>query len=248
MATWQRRPSNAIRPQPPIAEHHHRDVRGGAARAAVFGISDGLVTNIALILGVAGSDAHGSFVRLAGLAGLIAGSASMAAGEYNSMRVQTELLERELEMERIELRRNPNVETTELSQIYQARGVDPDAARLMAEELMVDPEQALETHAREELGIDPGALGSPLAASVASFFSFALGAFIPLVPWLFSVGTAATIASIVLAALAALIVGFIVSRFTGRPAWLTCGRQLGQAAVAAGVTFLVGRAIGVGVS
>lgn len=235
-------------PLPPPPEHHHRNVRGGAARAAVFGVSDGLVTNVALILGVAGGDAHASVVRLAGLAGLIAGSASMAVGEYNSMRVQAELLERELAMERVELRRNPNVETAELAQLYQSRGVDPDHARSMAEEMMADPDRALDTHAREELGIDPAELGSPIASAIASFVSFATGAFVPLVPWLFGGGTAATIVSIVLAAAAALVVGAVVSRFTERSAWLTAGRQLGQMVVAAGVTFLIGKAIGTSVT
>src|SRR3954452_13895661 len=138
-------------------EHHHRNVKGGAARAAVFGISDGLTTNVSLILGVAGAAATtgASFVRLAGVAGLVAGAFSMAAGEYVSMRAQSELLERELELERREIRRRPENERRELAAIYRSRGVDPSMADEMATELMRDPEMALETHAREELGIDP---------------------------------------------------------------------------------------------
>src|SRR6476660_879319 len=140
-------------PLAPRPEHHHRDVRSGSARAAVCGVSDGLVSNVSLILGVAGADPGAGIVRLAGLAGLISGAVSMAAGEYVSMKAQTELYERELELERRELRRNPHVETVELTQIYQSRGVDPDRARELAEQMMKDPEMALQTHAREELGI-----------------------------------------------------------------------------------------------
>src|SRR3954470_442769 len=132
----------ASRVAPPVSEHRHRDVQGGIARASVFGASDGLVSNVSLILGVAGANPGGSIVRLTGIAGLIAGAISMAAGEYVSMRAQAELFERELELERIELERNPHVETVELAQLYQARGVDPDTARTMAQEMMRDPDRA----------------------------------------------------------------------------------------------------------
>src|SRR3954471_17458058 len=169
-------PTSDTAPLPPTAEHHHRDIQGGTARAAVFGVSDGLVSNVSLILGVAGADPGAGVVRLAGLAGLVAGAVSMAAGEYVSMKAQTELYERELELERRELLRNPHVETVELTQIYQSRGVDPDQARELAEQMMADPELALQTHAREELGIDPDKLGSPTAAAVSSFIAFAIGA------------------------------------------------------------------------
>src|SRR3954470_15513753 len=166
-------------------EHQHRDVQRGSARAAVFGVSDGLVSNVSLILGVAGANPAPGVVRLAGMAGLIAGAVSMAAGEYVSMRAQTELFERELEVERRELRRNPKAETAELSRIYESRGVRPTRARAMAEEMMRDEDLALETHAREELGIDPGSLGSPWSAAFSSFVAFTLGAIIPLLPWFF---------------------------------------------------------------
>src|SRR3954453_11749099 len=169
----------------PRPEHHHREIDRGTARAAVFGVSDGLVSNVSLILGVAGANPGAGVVRLAGLAGLIAGAVSMAAGEYVSMAAQNELLERELDVERRELRRNPNVETVELAQIYQSRGVDPDRARELAEEMMRDPDLARQTHAREELGIDPNQLGSPNRAAVSSFVSFAIGALVPLLPWFF---------------------------------------------------------------
>jgi VIT1/CCC1 family predicted Fe2+/Mn2+ transporter len=231
----------------PSPEHHHRDIQGGRARAAVFGVSDGLVSNVSLILGVAAADPGAGVVKLAGLAGLIAGAVSMAAGEYVSMRAQTELFERELEMERVELRRNPHVETVELAQIYQSRGVDPDIARELAAEMMSDPELALETHAREELGIDPKALGSPVGAAVSSFVAFCAGALLPLLPWFFMSGTAAVVASIVLGALGAIAVGVALSRFTGRSALVSAARQLLIATVAASVTIAVGRIVGVGV-
>jgi VIT1/CCC1 family predicted Fe2+/Mn2+ transporter len=235
------------RPDPPVVEHKHRDVKGGAARAAVFGVSDGLVSNVGLILGVAGADPAAGVVRLAGLAGLIAGAISMAAGEYNSMRVQTELFERELELERIELRRNPHVETVELTQIYQSRGMAPDAARELATAMMADPDLALETHAREELGIDPGDLGSPWAAATSSLAAFAVGAIVPLVPWFFGSGTAAIIASMALAIVAAIAVGIVTARLTERPAARVAARQLAFTVIPAAITFAIGSAVGVGV-
>ena len=162
--------------------HHHRDFRGGGARAAVFGVSDGLVTNVSLVLGMAGANPGGSIVRLAGVAGLIAGSFSMAAGEYVSMTAQRELMERELEVERRSLSHSPEGEAAELRGMYVRRGIDPAVASDMVDEVMQDPELALETHAREELGITPQSLGSPWQAAAASFVTFALGAFIPLLP------------------------------------------------------------------
>jgi VIT1/CCC1 family predicted Fe2+/Mn2+ transporter len=229
----------------PTPEHHHRDVSGGAARAAVFGISDGLVSNVGLILGVAGADASASVVRVAGLAGLLAGAISMAAGEYNSMRVQSELLERELAIERRELRRNPHVETVELTLIYQSRGMDPDRARELAEATMSDPEQALQAHAREELGIDPDELGSPVLAAVSSFFAFSAGAVVPLLPWLVTSGMAAKVASLTVALLTAALVGIVISRFTERARTATVLRQLAFTAVPAAITYAIGSAVGV---
>jgi len=231
----------------PSIEHHHRDIQTGSARAAVFGVSDGLVSNVSLILGVAGASPQPGVVRLAGLAGLIAGAVSMAAGEYVSMRAQTELFERELDIERRELERSPHAETIELTHIYEARGVQPTRARALAEDMMRDPDVALETHAREELGIDPGSLGSAWWAAVSSFLAFTVGAFIPLLPWLIGSGDAAVIGSVVLGALGALGVGIALARFTGRSPVRSGLRQLLIAAIAATVTFLVGRVVGVGV-
>jgi VIT1/CCC1 family predicted Fe2+/Mn2+ transporter len=227
-------------------EHHHRDISGGAARAAVFGVSDGLTTNISLILGVAGAHPGPGFVRLAGLAGLIAGAFSMASGEYVSMRAQTELLERELEMERIEIARRPESERRELAGLYRSRGVDPALADEMATEMMRDPEIALETHAREELGIGPSAFGSPVQAAVSSFVAFSLGALVPLIPWFFTRGGLGVGLSVVLGAIAALAVGGLLARFTGRSVLRSALRQLGITAAAAGVTYAVGLAVGTG--
>jgi VIT1/CCC1 family predicted Fe2+/Mn2+ transporter len=231
----------------PSLEHHHRDVRGGGARAAVFGVSDGLVSNVGLILGVAGADPAPSVVRVAGLAGLIAGAISMAAGEYNSMRVQTELLEHELEMERVELRRNPHVETVELTQIYQSRGVDPDRARELALEMMRDPDLALQTHAREELGIDPGELGSPMQAAVSSLLAFTIGALVPLLPWFVIGHGGAIVTSLALAAAAAIVVGVLTARYTRRPSAKVVARQLLFTLVPAAITFAIGSAVGTSV-
>lgn len=233
-------------PAPPLPEKHHRNIQGGTARAAVFGVSDGLVSNVAIVLGFAGANPVPSLVRLAGLVGLIGGAISMAAGEYISMKAQAELLERELEMERVELRRSPHMEIAELAAIYRSRGVEPDTAEQMAAQLMRDPEIALETHAREELGIDPAELGSPLGAAASSFVSFAFGAVVPLAPWFFGGGTAAVLASIILGAVTAVAVGTLLARFTGRPVVSSAARQLVFSAVPAVITYILGSWAGVG--
>jgi VIT1/CCC1 family predicted Fe2+/Mn2+ transporter len=228
-------------------EHHHRDIRGGTARAAVFGVSDGLVSNVALILGVAaGSHYDHAAVRLAGLAGLVSGAVSMAIGEYISMKAQAELFERELELERREISRRPESERRELAHIYRSRGVDADTADELASQMMRDPELALETHAREELGIDPKALGSPLGAASSSFGSFAVGALAPLMPWFFGGGHGYAAATLLIGAVAALLVGAALARFTGRPVVWSAVRQLLFAAAGAAVAYGVGSAFGVG--
>lgn len=231
-------------PEPPVDEHHHRDIQGGAARAAVFGISDGLVSNVGLILGVAGADTDPSVVRLAGLAGLVAGAISMAAGEYNSMRVQSELFEREIALERSEIERNPSVEAAELAQRYQSRGVDPDLARQFAESLIHNPEAALEFHAREELGVIPGELGSPMGAAGSSFLAFTLGAIIPLVPWFVTGGGVAKLASILVALVMAVAVGIGIARLTEGSMARSVVRQVAFTAVPAALTYAIGSAIG----
>jgi len=226
-------------------EHHHRNVQGGAARAAVFGISDGLVSNVSLILGVAGANPASGVVRLAGLAGLLGGAFSMAAGEYISMRAQSELMERELDLERTEIHRRPEGERRELAHIYEIRGIDPGVAHELATEMMRDPEVALDTHAREELGITPSSLGSPIQAALSSFTAFALGALAPLIPWFFATGTAAILASVTVGVIAALGVGAALARFTGRAVVFSALRQLGISAVAAAVTYSIGKAVGI---
>lgn len=238
--------SEADVPAPPPPEPHHRNIQGGAARAAVFGISDGLVSNVALILGVAGASPGAGVVRLAGLAGLIGGAVSMAAGEWVSMTAQRELLARELEMEAIELRRRPEHERRELVQIYRSRGVEPETAERLATEMMRDPDLALETHAREELGIDPNELGSPMGAAVSSFTAFAIGAVVPLLPWFFGGGTAALVVSIVLGSITALLVGAALARFTGRSMARSSARQFALSAVPAAITYALGSIVGVG--
>jgi vacuolar iron transporter family protein len=207
-----------------------------------------LVTNVSLVLGIAGASPGGGIVRLAGVAGLVAGSFSMAAGEFLSMTAQRELLERELDVERKALKRSPEGEANELRGMYVQRGIDPKVARDMANQVMQDPQLALETHAREELGIDPEQLGSPIQAALASFFTFALGAFVPLLPWLITRGTKAVVASIVLGAVASVVVGCVLAAYTERSFFRSALRQLTITVVAAGVTYGVGRAIGTGIS
>ncbi len=205
------------------------------------------MTNVSLVLGMAGANPGPGIVRLAGVAGLVAGSFSMAAGEYLSMSAQRELLERELEVERRALMRSPEGETNELRGMYVQRGIDPGVAADMAKEVMQDPQLALETHAREELGIDVEQLGSPIQAALASFVSFAVGAFIPLLPWLFTSGTKAIWASVVLAAVASVVVGAVLAAYTERTFLRSALRQLAVTGVAAAVTYGVGRAIGSGI-
>ena len=219
----------------------------GGYRAAVFGVSDGLVSNVALILGVAGASSGQELVRIAGLAGLIAGAVSMAAGEYISMQAQRELLERELEMERREHAHNPEHEVEELAEIYESRGVDPDTAREMATNIMEDPEKALEVHAREEMGIDPNELGNPVFAATSSFIAFAIGAVLPLLPWFFTGGNGAIVGSILLGVGGAVLVGGALALATDRSIVRGSLRQLVIAAAAAAITFGIGSAVGVGV-
>ena len=213
----------------------------------MFGASDGLVTNVSLILGVVGAQPGASYVRLAGLAGLLAGSFSMAAGEYVSMSAQKELLARELEVERRALKLEPAAELEELAHLYERRGLTEEAASYLAEMMMRTPELALEAHAREEMGIDPSSIASPYPAAISSFASFAGGAVVPLVPWFFTGGAAAVTGSIGLVAMAAVGIGLLLARATDRSPARSILRQLLVSMLAAGVTYLVGRLIGVDV-
>ena len=228
-------------------EKWHRMGGGGTLRATVFGVSDGLLSNTSLIMGFAGANTEGKFVLLAGIAGLLAGAFSMGVGEYVSMRAQKELFERQIELERGELEAAPAEEQQELALIYQAKGLPKDEAESMAARLMENPQIALETLVREELGLDPGELGSPWGASIGSFVAFAVGAIVPVIPFFFgaSAGLPFVVASAGLAAIAAFAVGASLSLFTGRHPLLSGGRQVALGAVAAALTFAIGRAIGV---
>jgi VIT1/CCC1 family predicted Fe2+/Mn2+ transporter len=228
--------------------HHHRNVQSSWARAAVFGVSDGLVSNVALILGFAGASTDAPLVRVAGVAGLLAGAVSMAAGEFISIKAQNELVVYEIERERQSLIDEPFRETMELASIYEKRGLGPTQARRMATAVHADPDVALDVHAREELGVDPSDLPRPLIASGASFVAFALGAFLPLIPWLFGGGAAAVIASIVIGAIAAAVVGAVLAKFTERSKVRTAIRQVLVATVACVFTSVVGTLLGANVS
>lgn len=220
--------------------------RSGALRAAIFGANDGLVSNTSLIFGVAGAGVSNDLILIAGIAGLLAGASSMAAGEYISMRVQREVLERLIHLEAHELGSDPEGEREELTQIYMRKGVSEDLARRLAEELMRDPKTALDTHAREELGLDPEeGLGSPVAAAGWSFVTFAIGALLPLVPFLFSEGRPAVFATAIVAGAALFGIGASMSVLTGR-SWLMSGsRMLAIGSAAAIATYLIGALFGV---
>lgn len=227
------------------AEGRHR--RGsGNLRAAVFGVNDGLVSNLSLIMGVAGADPGAGVVLLAGLAGLLGGAFSMATGEYISVLTQRERLERELEVERAELEEDPEEEEQELALIYRAKGVSVDDASRIARQLIANKETALDTLAREELGLDPKELGDPRGAAVSSFVSFALGAILPVSPFLLGAqGSTAVVVSAVLSGIALALVGIAAGVLTGRPVLLAAGRMVLFGGAAAGVTYFAGRLLGV---
>ena len=228
-------------------ENHHRNVQSGAARAAVFGVSDGLVTNVSLILGVFGAQSGPDYVRLAGFAGLLAGAFSMAAGEYVSMSAQRELLNRELDVERSALRREPEAERRELAELYEHRGLSPEDASSLAQMMMSTPEMALQAHAREEIGIVPSSLPSPYPAAVSSLISFSAGAAVPLVPWFFLRGLPAVASSVFAVAVCSLVIGVLLSQATGRSPVRSASRQVVVCMLAAGVTYVVGRLVGISV-
>ncbi|KMO93973.1 VIT1/CCC1 transporter family protein [Streptomyces roseus] len=222
--------------------HTHRDVNGGWLRPAVFGAMDGLVSNLALMTGVAGGAVAPQTIVITGLAGLAAGAFSMAAGEYTSVASQRELVLAELDIERAQLRKHPVDEMEELAELYVSRGVEPKLAREVAMQLSRDPEQALEIHAREELGIDPDDLPSPMVAAVSSFGSFALGALLPVLPYL--LGAASLWPAVLLALVGLFACGAAVSRVTARSWWYSGLRQLVLGGAAAGVTYVLGTWIG----
>ena len=229
-------------------ERWHRVDTGGQLRAAIFGISDGLLSNVSLIIGVAGANPDGRFIVLAGIAGLLAGAFSMGAGEWVSVTSQRELFERQIALEREELETNPEEERRELALIYRAKGLGEQEANDLSARIIADREVALETLAREELGLNPEGLGSPWGVAIASFLAFATGAIIPVIPWLFGSSAPFFAASVIISAIAAFAVGAGVSLFTGRNPIFAGARQVAIATVAAAVTYAIGRAIGVSTS
>ena len=228
-------------------QHHgthpeHRDVSGGWLRPAVFGAMDGLVTNVSLIAGVGGGGGSQHAIVLTGLAGLAAGAFSMAAGEFVSVSSQNELIHAEVDKERHELTHNAVAEQAELAGMLRQRGVSASTARQAAAEISVHPEKALAIHTLEELGVNPAELPSPVVAAGASLASFAVGAILPLFPYL--LGFDALGVALGLSALAAIVGGGLVARLTNRPFWRGAARQLILGAFAAGITYLIGLAVG----
>jgi len=230
-------------------EGRHKSVGGNALRAAVLGANDGLVSNLALVMGVAGATLEGRGVLIAGLSGLLAGGLSMALGEWLSVQSSRELYTAQIEVEREEIAEIPEEEEEELVLIYQAKGIPEDLARQMAARIMADSTAALDTLAREELGIEPDTLGgSAWEAAIASFLLFSGGALVPVLPFVFSSGTGAVYASLGFSGLALFVVGAAITLVTGRSVWRSGLRQVVFGLVAAGITFGVGNLLGVAVT
>lgn len=228
-------------------EGWHSTIYGGSLRAAVFGANDGLLSNFSLVMGIAGATAQPRFVLLAGIAGLLAGASSMAAGEYVSVQSQRELYEQQIAVERQELEMAPEEEKEELSLIYQAKGIPSDQAEELAARILSNPDSAINTLAREELGLDPATLGSPWIAAASSFIAFAAGAVIPVIPYLILSGNEAFITSAVICGAGLFLLGGLVSVFTGRNFFFSGSRMLGIGIIAAAVTYFIGRILGVSV-
>lgn len=226
----------------------HRSVSGGLARAAVFGVNDGLVSNVSLILGFAGSGVDSSIVRLAGLAGAIAGGISMAAGEWISISAQNELILREVAVERREHAHNTAAETAELALMYEEQGIAPSTARAAAEDVMSSPEMALQVHTRKELGVDPFDLPSPLQAAVVSLVCFLFGALLPVIPWFTgATGFAPAAVTVLIGVVAAAFVGAAIGRYAERSITTSVIRQIVIVLVACAVTYSIGELVGVNV-
>ena len=237
--------TESVTPGIPGISHDHPDVTGGWLRPAVFGAMDGLVSNLALIAGVAGGTrdhADSTAVVLAGLAGLAAGAFSMAAGEYTSVASQSEAAQREIDKERREIIANPVAETDELAQMYVEKGLDPELAREVARQIHVDVDNAVTVHAREELGVDPHDLASPMTAAVSSFLSFAVGAMVPVLPYLLGAGS--LLPGLLVTLVALFLCGAVVTQVTSRSWWYGGARQMLLGAAAAGLTYLFGSLVG----
>jgi VIT1/CCC1 family predicted Fe2+/Mn2+ transporter len=214
----------------------------------VFGMSDGLTSNVLLVIGFAGSGLNASVVRLAGIAGAIAGAVSMAAGEWISISAQNELVLREVDIERRELHVNTDSERNELAAMYEGHGMEPSTAAMAAADVMRDQSRALAVHAREELGVDPDDLPSPWLASMLSFACFIVGALLPVIPWFVGSGTAATVASVLIGASAATALGWTIGRFAERNRLQSALRQVVIMLAACVVTYSIGRLLDVQVS
>ena len=237
--------AEALSPDVPGIGHEHVDVTGGWLRPAVFGAMDGLVSNVALIAGVAGGTQHlqgSSTVVLAGVAGLVGGAFSMATGEYVSVASQSEAAALEIDKERREILGNPVAETAELAQMYVEKGLDPALAAEVARQIHVDVDNAVAVHAREELGVDPDDLASPRLAAASSFVSFAVGALLPLAPYL--LGAASLPLAVAVTLLALFVCGAVVAQVTVRPWWYGGLRQVLLGGSAAAVTYGFGLLVG----
>ena len=229
----------------PSIQHEHADVTGGWLRPAVFGAMDGLVSNVALIAGVAGGtrDAtNTTAVVLAGLAGLAAGAFSMAAGEYTSVASQSEAARREIAKERAEIVGNPEGESAELTAMYVGKGLDPELAAEVARQIHLDVDNAVSVHAREELGVNPDDLASPLLAAGSSFVAFAIGALIPVLPYL--LGASSLMIPLLVTGIALFLCGAVVTQVTSRTWWYGGLRQMLLGALAAALTYGFGALVG----
>ena len=226
----------------------HRALAGGSARAGVFGFSDGLVSNVSLIIGFAAGGVDSSMVRLAGIAAAVAGAASMAAGEWVSISAQNDLVKREMALELRELKLHPEAETSELAAMYRQHGMSREQAAASAREVMRDPERAVIVHAREEFGLDAGNLPNPIQIGLISLITFLAGAMLPVIPWIFSSGDTARYLSVSVAIVAAAIAGYAVGQQSERSKISTALRQVVIMLLAVGVTYVIGRLVGVSIN
>jgi vacuolar iron transporter family protein len=227
-------------------EKRHRSVGGNALRAAVLGGNDGLVSNFSLVMGIAGATSGKSEVLLAGLAGLLAGALSMALGEWISVKSSQELFENQMQLELEELETNPEGEEKELALIYMSKGIPQEQAKVMAKDIMLNQNQAHEVLIKEELGINAEDLkGSAMEAALTSFFLFAVGAVIPVIPFFFTGGLTAVLISTILSAIGLFLIGASITLFTGKSVWYSGFRQVLFGLMAAAITFGIGKLIGV---
>jgi VIT1/CCC1 family predicted Fe2+/Mn2+ transporter len=226
----------------------HRAVSGGLARAAVFGMSDGLISNVSLVIGFSGSGVDASLVRLAGVAGAIAGAVSMASGEWISISAQNEMVSREVAVERNELVVNRRAEQAELATMYEGHGMEEATARQAAAEVMRSTDSALAVHAREEFGLDPDDLPSPMLAAALSLLCFLVGAILPVVPWMIGAGMGAKVGSVAIGVVVAGVLGWAIGRLGDRSSLLTVARQIAILLAACAVTYGIGQLLHVTVA